>query len=190
VWQDLLKRKYVKDGTIAQVEKKLGDSHFWSGLVTVKESFLSLGHFQLGNGKNIKFWEDKWIGNFSLKELYPSLFTITGKKHISVALFFSTVPLNISFRRGLVVNNLTYWHNLVARVTNTRLTILDDKFIWGLHENGISSVKSMCLALISDNRVRFDLTIWKLSLSLKIKIFLWYLKREVVRTKGNLIRRN
>jgi hypothetical protein len=158
--------------------------------VKVKESFLSLGQFQLGNGKNIKFWEDKWVGNFLLKELYPSLFTITGKKHISIALVFSTVPLNISFRRGLVGNNLTYWHSLVARVANTRLTVSDDKFIWGLHENGIFSVKSMCLALISDNRVMFDLTIWKLSLSLKIKIFLWYLKRGVVRTKDNLIRQN
>jgi hypothetical protein len=48
----------------------------------------------------------------------------------------------------------------------------------------------MYLALISDNRVRLDLTVWKLKLSLKIKIFLWYLKQEVVLTKDDLIRRN
>jgi hypothetical protein len=67
---------------------------------------------------------------------------------------------------------------------------MEDKFIWGLHQNGIFLVKSMYLALILDNRVRLDLTIWKLRLSLKIKIFLWYLKHRVIPTKDNLSRRN
>jgi hypothetical protein len=40
------------------------------------------------------------------------------------------------------------------------------------------------------NRVRLDSSIWKLCLPLKIKIFLWYLKRGVVLMKDNLIRRN
>jgi hypothetical protein len=96
----------VKDSTVVQVQRKLGDSHFWSGLIKVNESFLDLGRFQLGNGQNISFWEDRWLGNSTLKELYPSLFAITSKKHISVASIFNTVPLNISFRRGLVGNNL------------------------------------------------------------------------------------
>jgi hypothetical protein len=95
LWQQILKKKYVKDSAIAQVQRKHGDSHFWSGLVKVKDEFLNLGHFHLNNGCNIRFWEDKWMGNYSLKELYPTLFTITRKKHISVALVFSTVPLNI-----------------------------------------------------------------------------------------------
>jgi hypothetical protein len=32
VWQELLRRKYVKGGTIAQVQRKPGDSHFWERL--------------------------------------------------------------------------------------------------------------------------------------------------------------
>jgi hypothetical protein len=129
VWQDLLRRKYVQDGTIAQVQRKPGDSHLWSGLMKVKEYFLNLGLFQLCNGKTVRFWKDMWVKNFSLNELYPILFAITRKKHISVASVFSTVPLNISFRRGLLGHNLTYWHNLLAWVANTRLTDSDDKFI-------------------------------------------------------------
>jgi hypothetical protein len=88
-----------------------------------------------------------------------------------------------------VGDNLNCWHNLVARVENTRISNMEDKFIWGLHHNGGFSVKSMYLALISDNRVRLDMTIWKLKLPLKIKIFMWYLKREVVLTKDNLIKK-
>jgi hypothetical protein len=48
----------------------------------------------------------------------------------------------------------------------------------------------MYLALISDNRVRLNSTIWKLKLPLKIKIFLWPLECGVILTKDNLIRRN
>jgi hypothetical protein len=55
VWQDLLRRKYVQDGTIPQVQRKLRDSHFWSGLMKVKDPFLNLGRFQLCNGKNVRF---------------------------------------------------------------------------------------------------------------------------------------
>jgi hypothetical protein len=58
----------------------------------VKDSFLNLGYFQLGNGHNVRFWEDRWLGNSTLKELYPTLFVITRKKHISVISVFSTVP--------------------------------------------------------------------------------------------------
>jgi hypothetical protein len=47
LWQQILKKKYVKDSTIGQVHRKQGDSHFWSGLVKVKEEFLNLGKFQL-----------------------------------------------------------------------------------------------------------------------------------------------
>jgi hypothetical protein len=182
--------KEVKDLAIAQVQRKQRDSHFWSGLVKVKDEFLNLGHFHLNNGCNIRFWEDKWMGNYSLKELYPTLFAITRKKHISVASVFSTVPLNILFRRGLVGNNLTLWHNLVGRIAHIRLNNTYDKFVWGLHQNGIFSVKSVYLPLISDSRVRLNSTIWKLKLPLKIKIFLWYLECGVILTKDNLIRKN
>jgi hypothetical protein len=58
----------------------------------VKESFLNLGRVHLCNGKNVKFWEDRWMGNFSLKELYPTLFAITRKKHISVASVLAQYP--------------------------------------------------------------------------------------------------
>jgi hypothetical protein len=103
-WQNFLRRKYVRDSIIAQVQRKQGDSYFWSGLMRVKESFLNLGRFQLCNGQNIRFWEDRWLKIFTIKELYPTLFAITRKKHISVASVFTTIPLNVSFHRGLLVS--------------------------------------------------------------------------------------
>jgi hypothetical protein len=43
VWQNLLKRKYLYNQSISQVNKKQDDSHFWSGLMKVKDNFLDMG---------------------------------------------------------------------------------------------------------------------------------------------------
>jgi hypothetical protein len=43
----MLKRKYLKTQAITHVQKKPKDSQFWSGLMKVKDSFLSLGRFKL-----------------------------------------------------------------------------------------------------------------------------------------------
>jgi hypothetical protein len=122
--------------TITHVRRKPGDSHFWSGLIKVKESFLSLGHIKLNNDENIRFWEDRWLGNFTLQHQYSSLYAITRRKNILMASVFSTTLLNISFRRGLVGNNLALWHMLVARVARIRLNGTRDKFIWDLLQSG------------------------------------------------------
>ena len=156
----------------------------------VKDKFLNLGSFQLNNGENIRFWEDKWLGNFTLSQQYPSLYNIARKKHISIATVFNSIPLNISFRRGLVGNNLVLWYNLVARIAQVRLNDREDVFKWGLHQSGIFSVHSMYSALICNGHVRQNRTLWKTRIPLKIKIFLWYLHRGVVLTKDNLARRN
>jgi hypothetical protein len=46
IWQQVLKKKYLKRRTISQVERKKGDSHFWSGLMEVKNLVLERGRFK------------------------------------------------------------------------------------------------------------------------------------------------
>jgi len=55
VWQQLLKNKYLGSKTLSQVEKKPGDSHFWSGLMKVKQHFLQWTQFKVLNGKQVHF---------------------------------------------------------------------------------------------------------------------------------------
>ena len=98
----------------------------------VKDQFLELGSFQLNNGHNIRFWEDRWIGNFTLQQRYPSLYSIVRRKQVSVATVFSTIPLNISFRRGLRDQNLVFWHDLIASVAHVVLNDTTDIFKWNL----------------------------------------------------------
>ena len=133
VWQQLLRRKYLRHKTITQVEYMPGDSHFWPGLMNIKPDFLRLVRFQLGNGAQIRFWEDTWLGNMSFKRQYPGLYNIVRKKSASASTVFRSNPLNVAFRRFLVDNNLHQWQQLVARVVDVQLHDRDDKFIWSLH---------------------------------------------------------
>ena len=55
-WQTLLRRKYLGNKTLSQVTKQPGDSHFWTGLMEVKEHFFERGKFLVQNGQQTRFW--------------------------------------------------------------------------------------------------------------------------------------
>jgi hypothetical protein len=117
------------------------------------------------------------------------LYRIVQHKHNSVASVFSKIPLNISFRRSLLGDNLAQRFNLVSKISHVRLNEGANVFRWGFTQNGQFAVKSMYPSLIMGNiwQNRF---LWKLKLPLKIKIFLWCLNKGVTLTKDNLARQN
>jgi hypothetical protein len=172
MWQELLRNKYIKDKTLGSCTKKPTYSHFWKGLMNVKDTFMSFGSFKVKNGSQTHFWMDTWLGNQLLKDRV-----------------LASVPLNISFHRNLVGTNLRDWHRIVASIQDVNLQGESDSFVWALHSSGSFSIKSMYVALIN-NRVRVSQDIWQIKIPIRIKIFLWYLKRCVILTKDNLAQRN
>jgi hypothetical protein len=93
--QQLLRNKYLGNKTLTQVNRKPEDSQFLIGLMNIKDQFLSMGNFKLQDGKQIRFWEDKWLGDNTLREQYLNLYSIVRKKSATVA-------------KNLVLNLLTY----------------------------------------------------------------------------------
>jgi hypothetical protein len=67
-WQTILKRKYIDQNSLSHVLWKLRDSHFWAGLMAIKKFFFGLVFFSIKDGLEIRFWEDKWLGNVTLHE--------------------------------------------------------------------------------------------------------------------------
>jgi hypothetical protein len=72
---------------------------------------------------------------------YPSLYEIVRKKNLSVTQVLSTTPLNVSFRRALVGDNLAKWLELVGDVLWVNLNDHKDSFFWT--SNKTFSVKNM-----------------------------------------------
>jgi hypothetical protein len=64
-----------------------------------------------------------------------------------------------------------------------------DVFVWSLHK-GCFTDHSLYLALIANGTVCTNKQIWRLKVPLKIKNFMWYLRKEVVLTKDNLSKQN
>jgi hypothetical protein len=64
-----------------------------------------------------------------------------------------------------------------------------DKFIWQIGKNRVFSTQSLYREIMKSEKTAGKELFWKARLPLKIKIFLWYLKRGVILTKDNLLKR-
>ena len=150
-WQTLLRRKYVGSKALSQVVWRPGDSHFWAGLMATKKHFFRFGKFAIRDGSEIRFWEDKWLGNAPLKDQYPALYSIVRHKSETLAETMRTSPPNVAFRRDLTGPRLATWNALLQRLTMVQLSTGSDVFRWSLNENGRFSVDSMYKALIQSD---------------------------------------
>ena len=68
-------------------------------------SFEDCLKWEVGNGKTISFWEDRWVGNVTLKSKFLRLYSLIVDKDISLNLcedWINSVWLeNLIWRRGL-----------------------------------------------------------------------------------------
>jgi hypothetical protein len=177
-----------KGRMLSQVAKKKEGSHFWSGLMEVKDLVLQRDRFRVQDGSQTRSWEDLWLGKHPLMVKYPSLYKIVKKKNMSVGQVLSTTPLNVSFRRALVGENWDKWLELVGNVLLVNLNDRKDSFIWTA--NKTFSVKNMYNDIVLREGTPVNCWAWKAKIPLKIEIFLWYLRNGVVLTKDNLVKRH
>ena len=91
----------------------------------------------------------------------------------------STPNSNLTWRRDLIGSKLVMWNNLASCFATVALINLG-------RLDGCFQVKSHYRGLINENISNVNTGLWKLKIPLKIKIFLWYLKRGVILTKNNL----
>lgn len=52
---------------------------------------------------------------------YPSLYNVVGNRNAVVTNVLGRIPLNVSFRRALVGDNLKAWYEIVAKVVYVSL---------------------------------------------------------------------
>jgi hypothetical protein len=138
----------------------------------------------------IRFWKDTWFGNNPFKHQFLTIFNITHDPHGMVARVMSDEHYNITFRRDLVDDKLREWLKLINKINNVTLDQRRDMFRWNLNTTDTFLMRSMYLHLLNQHapfRYKFIL---KLKISLKIKIFFWYLQSGIILTKDNLARKN
>ena len=95
----------------------------------VKNDFLRWVSFKVHNGEQVRFWDDVWLGHTSFRERFPRLYNLVRRKHDTVQQVISSVPLNVSFRRNLIGQNLDDWQELVYLTSNVQITDSPDRCI-------------------------------------------------------------
>ena len=83
VWKDILDSKYGGwRGLRSQIQ--ISRELLWWRDIRKKwnleewdNEFEDRGWWEIGDGKEIRFWEDKWVDNVSLKHKFPRLFSLS-----------------------------------------------------------------------------------------------------------------
>ena len=189
LWQQVIRTKYLHTHTLSHVKLKASHSHFWSGLMKVRDIFFSFCRKVIGNGNMTRFWDDVWIGEKKLIIVFPRLYNLSHSKNVSVAKVMSEGWSVLNFRRNLWGDLAMMWTDLKELCRGVSLTNAEDKCRWTLTKSGQFSVKSLYNALkISLVKVPYR-KLWFIKVPLKVKVFIWLAFRKSILTKDVLLAR-
>ena len=159
LWQEIVKKKYVKDNCIAQLQHKASNSPVWNDLLKVRVWYLKGRRMLTGDAKMTDFWEDTWCGETPLKREFPQLFEICREQKSTVD-YVARRGWRLSFRRWLDESKQNQWRKLRDRICTVPRSENSDTPKWAWNKNDLFSVKSvyshMC-AVEADNSYKKNL---------------------------------
>jgi hypothetical protein len=157
---------------------------------------------KLGDGNTTLLWTDNWLGNSSLKDRFPRLFSISTLKEAKVAEAGSWVndcwQWSLEWRRNLFVWEEDLLRELMTSLQGVSLSTLADKWVWSEAVDGVFSVNSCYSALTRHAAYLSNFTefqklvfqgIWKSAAPLKVTAFSWQTLHDKIPTRRNLHRR-
>ena len=81
--------------------------------MATKNFFFQYGSFSIKDGSEIRFWEDKWLGNATPREQFLALYNIVRHKSDTLTKVMETFPPNMLFRRSLFGSRQASWNALI-----------------------------------------------------------------------------
>lgn len=99
-------------------------------------------HGALHNGLHVRFWEDRWLGNTTLKDSYPGLYQIASNQKANVGQYREGNNWTPLFRRNLQdweINDLLSLLEVMGGCSTSESQT--DKMLWGRSKEGKFTVK-------------------------------------------------
>ncbi|GKA32928.1 hypothetical protein Tco_0719295 [Tanacetum coccineum] len=186
LWLRVIKAIHGEDG---KVDKQVNSAYpsYWMDIVheinVLKKqgiNLLNCMQMKLGNGDKPAFWEDKWIGNIVLKDLYPRIYALETCKYVKVGTKLAQSSLDFSLRRkprGGVEQE--QYGALLVQVHDVNLVPLSDRWKWLLESSGeffVASVRKML-----DDKMLPDIitkTRWIKLVHIKVNVLAWEVFKE------------
>jgi hypothetical protein len=144
---------------------------------------------KVGDGRDTSFWCDSWCDQIPLKDRFPGIYDICIEQNVSVA-EAADMHWNFSFRRWMTLDLACQIHGLHQIMSQTVLTVEQDKPVWKWTKGVKFTIKSVYNHLCGAGLDRTFKHLWKSKIPLKIKIWLWMIWHNAIATKDNLLKRN
>jgi hypothetical protein len=171
LWQDIVKAKYLRNKSVANVTCKFNDSLCWKSLLKIKDTYLVGRKINLRNGSICRRWKDSILDEIPFCNKFPNLFDLCMDKDCTINEAMDA-NLVIHFRRTSRGDNLMHWNAMKDRLRTLIISTDNDFISWPLNQNKIFSTKSVYHWLERNLTGSHNKWIWKAKIPLKIKIFL------------------
>lgn len=126
----------------------------WKNITNLWDEFYQNCRLQVGNGTNIKFRKDKWLGHSALQTNYPNIFLIFSNPDSTISQNRADNAWNPQLRRNLqnweLEELLTLLERLENCITNEQIS---DRLRWGDKTDGLYSVKAGYSILCAQNEM-------------------------------------
>ncbi|KAK2423204.1 hypothetical protein QL285_033672 [Trifolium repens] len=108
----------------------------------------------LGDGNNISFWKEKWLGMVPLCVSFPTLFEASNQRDSVVAAMgvweHNDWSWRLSWRSDLSAMDEVLMHDLILLLNQIRpCRVIEDRRKWLVSSTGIFSVNSACVGLLN-----------------------------------------
>jgi len=185
-WNEVLNSKYGLDASFGHVPVKL-QSWWWRDLVNVcKEGggegwFLEQVGWNLGSGDKVRFWEDVWVGNSTLKTLYPRLYSLSlnqGQKVEEVGVWDDLEwRWTLNWRRSRFEWESDLEYELGNLISGVRVRKdVEDTLLWKSSKDGMFSVSAAYECLSKPERVpkkEVYTLLWKVKTFPNVMLLVW-----------------
>jgi hypothetical protein len=151
--------------------------------------------FDPGEGSRVRFWEDLWCGDRTLKEAYPDLFNMASFKGASIAdnmeCSNGIIQWNVQFTRLAHDWEIEVLAAFYKRLYDCKLKGVGvDKLRWLHSRKGVFEVKTFYRALSPSRAASFPWkSIWRSKAPPRVAFFAWTAAHGKILTVDNLRRR-
>ncbi|KAE8772657.1 protein transport protein sec24 [Hordeum vulgare] len=139
--------------------------------------------------RDIKFWLDPWLDEEPLRLRFPSLFAICDDPVVLLSEAALEDGWHFAFRHSLGSAEVQDWEALKAVVPLPDSSV-NDSVSWSLSPSREFSVSSAYLELCRVPVLPWLSPLWKASLPLKIKIFVWQILRDRLPSGTEVLKRH
>ncbi|PWA63209.1 reverse transcriptase domain, Reverse transcriptase zinc-binding domain protein [Artemisia annua] len=185
IWRKVIDAIHLNQNSWSYLPVKKGIPGSWNMITKLDKEFSmrnltlkSLIKGSCGNGLDIRFWVDWWVGDGPLMGIYPALFALENQKSVSVADRIASWDWR---RPPISVQELAELHGCNSLIASTNLLNTSDRWSWPSDQDGTFSV-SQCRKLLGNHAVPFYPFSWFKWVPRKVSVFAWRMEQDRLST--------